>query len=200
MHRLLLSAALAGTLALSACGGDSSEDTAAAPKDAGHSEGHSEGHSAEFNDADVSFASGMRPHHAQAIEMSDIVLAADPPPEVAELARAIKAAQAPEIAQLDEMLVAFGSPPAGAGHDEHGGGHVGMLSDEQMDELRAAKGQDAARLFLEGMIEHHQGAIDASEEELAEGKHEPAKELARSIKESQAAEIEKMKKLLEQLA
>lgn len=198
MHRLLLSAALAGTLLLSACG-DSTKDTAAPAKDAGHGAGHSGSSSVDFNDADVSFASGMRPHHAQAIEMSDIVLAAGPPPEVAELARAIQAAQAPEIAQLDEMLLAFGSPPAGAGHEEHGGGHVGMLSKEQMDELRAAKGNDVVRLYLEGMIEHHQGAIDAAEEELDKGQHEPAKALARSIKESQAAEIEKMKALLEQL-
>lgn len=197
MNRLLTAAALAGTLALAACGG-SADDTA--PPMA-HESGHSGGAaaSAEFNDADVSFAAGMRPHHAQAIVMSDLVLATDPPAEVAELARQIKAAQDPEIAQLDEMLVTFGSPPAGAGHEMHGGGHVGMLSDEQMAELRAAKGNDAARLFLQGMIAHHEGAIEASETELAEGRYEPAKELARSIAEAQAAEIVKMKQLLDKL-
>ncbi|MEX2289052.1 MAG: DUF305 domain-containing protein [Mycobacteriales bacterium] len=198
MNRLLTAAALAGTLALAACGG-SAEETASSPET--HASGHSgsAAASADFNDADVSFATGMRPHHAQAIVMSDLVLATDPPAEVAELARQIKAAQDPEIAQLDEMLVTFGSPPAGAGHEMHGGGHMGMLSDEQMAELRAAKGNDAARLFLQGMIAHHEGAIEASETELAEGRYEPAKELARSIAESQAAEIETMKQMLEKL-
>ena len=63
------------------------------------------------NDADVMFAQHMIPHHQQAVEMSDIVLAKQGiDPRVTELATAIKAAQGPEIKQMQEWLGAVGQP------------------------------------------------------------------------------------------
>ena len=184
---------LAGTLLLAACGGGT-DSTAS-----------SDAAEADFNDADVSFVSGMKPHHEQAVEMSEIVLDADPTAEVAALAEQIRDAQEPEIEQLDEMLDHFGvdGEERGGGHDSGmdmaGGGHGGMMSDGQMQMLAQADGDAASQLFLEMMIEHHEGAVKASDTELSEGEYEPALSLAESIKQSQTEEIDEMKQLLTSL-
>jgi uncharacterized protein (DUF305 family) len=111
-HLTSAALALAGALALTACGDDGGNDTAGTGT-ATHGGGHSSAASApsatteaavQGNTADVAFLTGTKPHHEQAVEMSDMVLAADPPAPVAELARQVKAAQAPEIEQMDEML------------------------------------------------------------------------------------------------
>jgi len=203
-HRSLPTAslALAGALVLTACGGGN--DTAAS--DAGSS-AHGGGHgsssapsgtastAAEGNDADAAFLTGMKPHHEQAVEMSDMVLAANPPAPVAELARQVKAAQAPEIEQMDQMLADLG----GHGDGHAAGGHGGMMSDADLQALMDATGTDAARIYLESMIEHHRGAIEAAEAEVTDGQYAPAIELARKIAKDQAAEITKMQGLLASL-
>ncbi len=66
---------------------------------------------ADHNDADVSFAAGMVPHHQQAIEMSDIILAKQGIDQrVVDLANQIKAAQGPEIATMQQWLTGWGAP------------------------------------------------------------------------------------------
>lgn len=208
-ERHLTSAALAltGALVLTACGGGN--DTATTDTGSG-SGSHGGGHSASTtpsadnsaaavgNDADVAFLTGMEPHHEQAVEMSDMVLAANPPAPVADLARQVEAAQQPEIEQIGQMLTDLGQPTDGAGG--HGaGGHGGMMSSVDMAQLMNATGTDAARLYLDGLIEHHKGAIAAAETELADGEYAPARELATSIAQDQAAEITKMEALLASL-
>lgn len=189
---LVLAGALAGTLLLAGCGsGDST---------AGNTT------QADFNDADVTFVTGMRPHHEQAVEMADIVLAADPTPEVAALAERIKSEQEPEIQQLDQMLEHFGAD-AGTGSMDNMDGmasgdmaaHGGMMTDQQMTELENASGADASRLFLEMMLEHHRGAVEAADVQLREGRYQPALTLAEQIRSAQMAEIDEMTKLLAQL-
>jgi uncharacterized protein (DUF305 family) len=203
-HRLALSGALAGVLLLSACGGDSTDTTANSTTggDAGSSSSTTD--KADFNDADVAFVTGMTPHHAQAVEMSDLVLDSDPSAEVAALAERIKAAQTPEIAELEEMLEHFGAEDvSGGGHGgDHGGdaaGHGGMMSEQDLQALDDATGPDASRLYLEAMLAHHRGAIEAAETELAEGTYADALDLAERIKADQAAEITEMEQLLTQL-
>lgn len=203
-HRTSAALALAGALVLTACGGGN--DTAAGSgtnmQHGGGSTPSATAEAAMGNDADIAFLTGMKPHHEQAIEMSDMVLAANPPAPVADLARQVKAAQAPEIEQMEQMLADLGQPTDGmeghGGGGGHGGGsgHGGMMSDTDMAALMGATGADAARLYLEGMIEHHKGAIEAAETELADGEYEPARELATSIAQDQAAEITKMEALL----
>ena len=128
-RHLTASALLASSLVLSACG--SGDDTAATGSGTGSStKSTSPADSSKGNDADVSFLIGMKPHHEQAVEMSDIVLKANPPAQVAAIATQIKAAQAPEITQLDTMLAALGKRAEGV---SHGAGHGG------------AKGSRAAR-------------------------------------------------------
>ena len=200
-RRLALPAlALAAGLTLAACG-DGGTDTASTGSSSGeHGGGHSgsdkPSDSAKGNDADVSFLTGMKPHHEQAVEMSDIVLASNPPAEVAEIARQIKAAQAPEIEQMDEMLTALGEDSEAEHGAGHSGGHGGMMSEQEMQALRDATRIDAAKLYLEQMIEHHEGAIDAADAEIADGQYEPAIDLARQIKTEQAEEITTMQELL----
>lgn len=207
-HVTAAALALAGALVLSACGGN---DTATSDSESGmsgmdHGGGTTSGApsagsdtSAMTNDADIAFLTGMKPHHEQAVEMSDMVLAADPPAPVAELAQEVKAAQAPEIEQMEQMLTDLGQE---AGEESMSGGmmeHGGMMDGADMEELMNASGTDAARLYLEGMIEHHKGAITAAEMQIADGQYQPAVELARKIAEDQTGEIARMEDLLASL-
>jgi uncharacterized protein (DUF305 family) len=149
---------------------------------------------AEANGADAMFAQMMIPHHEQALEMSAIVLAEDGvDPEVADLAEQIAAAQGPEIEQLEAWLDEWGVPRMPGDHDM---AMDGMLTDEQLDELEAADAASGSQLFLEQMIEHHEGAIDMAEQHQGSGEHEGALELSAAIIETQAAEIERMRELL----
>lgn len=199
MHRrtylALPALALAGALTLTACGSDTASTGTSS---SGHSAGHGSGR-AEGNDADVVFAAQMVPHHAQAVEMSEIILSKNPPAEVAALARQIKNAQAPEIEQLNRILRDLGEPSDPSAHREHGGGHGGMMTDEDLAALRAATGSEATTLYLTAMIAHHQGAIEAADTQIGNGRHSAAIELAKKIRQDQAAEIATMEKLLSTL-
>jgi uncharacterized protein (DUF305 family) len=153
----------------------------------------------EANQADIMFAQMMIPHHQQAIEMSEIILAkGGVDPDVVELAEQIKAAQAPEIEQMESWLDDWGAPSMmdGDSGDMGGMGMNGMLSDDEIDALEAADGATGTTLFLEGMIEHPEGAIDMAEQHQRNGENEAELELSASIITSQTAEIERMQELL----
>lgn len=156
------------------------------------------------NMADVMFSQHMIPHHQQAIEMSDVLLAKQGiDPRVTQLAEQIKAAQGPEIEQMRGWLRQWGIPamPGMGGHGgmgDRGGmpGMSGMMSDEDMTELRGAEGVAATKLFLTQMIEHHEGAITMAQDEIEDGQYPPTIELCRSIITSQQKEIDTMKSIL----
>lgn len=152
--------------------------------------------SGDFSPGDLIFAQMMIPHHEQAVEMSDLILAKDDvDPAAVELAEEIRAAQGPEIEQMESWLDAWGVPGMD-GDPGSMGGMDGMLTDDEMDELEAADGATGTTLFLEGMIEHHEGAIAMAEQHQKNGENEQALALSESIIESQAAEIEVMRELL----
>ena len=151
------------------------------------------------NDVDVMFAQGMIPHHQQAVAMSEIIVAKDGiDPEVTDLATQIKAAQAPEIAQMSGWLAGWGENPSPSMGMDHDMGGV-MMSQADMDALDQAAGKDAARLFLTGMITHHKGAITMAQHEVATGQNPEAIALAKKITANQQAEITTMNQLLTQL-
>lgn len=159
--------------------------------------------SAKFSNADLMFADMMIPHHEQAIEMSDLALEISDNPEILSLARRIKAAQAPEIDQMKLWLEARDS-----GHmsgdmmedfDHSGHGMMGMLDEGEISELARATGVEFDRLFLKGMIAHHEGAIDMAEI-VVDSDNEEAAALGKAIITSQKAEIEEMKTLLATLS
>ena len=157
------------------------------------------------NATDAMFVMMMVPHHRQAIEMSDLVLAKpDVDPRVHDLAQRIKDAQQPEIEQMEAWLDEWGFGPGNGpmpSHDMgHGhGGMDGMLSEEEMAALEAATGPEASRAFLEGMITHHEGAIEMAQPVVDRGAHPGVVALAEHVITSQTAEIEEMRGLLASL-
>lgn len=114
--------------------------------------------------ADVRFMQGMIPHHAQALEMAALIRKRTDHEGLHLLGRRIEISQRDEIAWMTRWLERRGemAPMVGTGH-AHGLGEgelmPGMLSREEMDALAAARGSEFDRLFLEGMIKHHQGAL-----------------------------------------
>ncbi len=200
--------ALAVGLTLAACGaaddtghdmdGMSGTGGASSTSDAPSETGPDAGADAEADAADVMFAQMMLPHHEQAIEMSDALLAKDGiSPELVDLAEQIKAAQGPEIDTLTGWLDDWGADPeagAGSGHGDHG--MAGMMSAEDLQGLEDATGTDAERLFLEQMVAHHEGAVEMAQAEVSGGRHAGAVEMARSVVDTQTAEIQQMRDLL----
>ncbi|OQO94594.1 DUF305 domain-containing protein [Saccharomonospora piscinae] len=157
-----------------------------------------------LNRADVMFARQMIPHHEGAIDMAALAEHRTGNTEVLDLAERIEQAQGPEIDQLDAWLEARdvepGDGPGGMPGNEHGDmGHGEMpgMGADDMAALEEADGAEFDELFLELMIEHHQGAIRMSEAVLAKGSDPEPRALAQDIIEAQQAEITEMRSLLE---
>ena len=112
-------------------------------------------------EADVRFMQEMIPHHAQAIEMADLVEGRSTNEQLHSLALRIEISQADEIGSMQSWLLARGEEPPdlGDGHAHMMGHAPGMLSAEQMAELAAAEGAAFDALFLRFMIQHHDGAL-----------------------------------------
>ncbi|GAB2579111.1 DUF305 domain-containing protein [Microlunatus antarcticus] len=149
--------------------------------------------------ADIQFATMMIPHHTQAVAMSDTLLSKQGvDAKVTALATRIKAEQAPEIIQMSGWLAGWGQDPSPSSMGGMGGMGAGdgLMSQADMDALGQASGDDAARLYLTGMIKHHQGAVTMAQTELAQGQNPDAKKLAQSIVMTQKAEITEMNGLL----
>ena len=174
-----------------ACGGSDAKATAEKPAAAAAS--------ATFNDADVTFAQSMIPHHEQAVEMADIAL--DPKvgasAAVQDLAKRIKAAQAPEIATMTAWLKAWNKPVAMADSGGHNMATMdGMMSAADMTALGGAKGAAFDTQFFKMMIQHHQGAVKMAKVVQKDGKNPEVKALAGKIVTAQEGEIAEMNKAL----
>jgi uncharacterized protein (DUF305 family) len=117
--------------------------------------------------ADVEFMQGMIMHHAQAVEMTALIESHTENKEVRSLGARISRSQTDEIKFMKRWLTARGEPLSVAmaempDMDTHGhamGLMPGLLTPEQMEALRKAKGAEFDRLFLTGMIRHHGGAL-----------------------------------------
>ena len=145
----------------------------------------------EYSADDIAFAEMMIPHHEQAIEMSEIALSNTTNPEVLQLAQEIRDAQSPEIELMMSRTGAKGSNHAGHMMD-------GMLSQDELSDLRQAKNKNFDLLFLKGMIRHHEGAIEMAQDVADSGNKEVA-DLSASIITAQESEISKMNELLTKL-
>ncbi len=192
-----LVALLAATSVLAACGesdDSSQQDTQTAAN------------GDTFNDADVEFATDMIQHHAQALSMVDLTMGRRLDPEVQQLAEDIRAAQGPEIEQMTDWLTDWDQPIPETVRDHanaHGEGDTemdtdmpGMMSPEEMADLEAATGEGFQQMWLEMMIEHHEGAIEMAQAEQSDGEHPSAVDLARTIESAQQEEISTMESLL----
>ncbi|MGV0994236.1 MAG: DUF305 domain-containing protein [Mycobacterium sp.] len=274
-------AALAAVAVIGACSNSATKEatSSAAPTSTQTS---ASAQAAAHNQADMDFAHMMIPHHQQAIEMSDIILAKKGiDPRVVDLATQIKAAQGPEIEKMQGWMSQWGMPmsnmpgmpgmngsgtpttttmpmpsgsmmpsgstmpgmggmsgmpgmgqsgmngsgtpttttmpmpggsmmpngsmmPSGSmmpgmgGMGDMGGmsGMDGMMSPADMDALKNAQGVEASKLFLTGMVKHHQGALTMAKDEVKNGQFPDAVAMAKSILESQQKEIDTMNQIL----
>ena len=111
--------------------------------------------------ADVKFMQGMIGHHAQAVEMTDLLKSRTQSAEMRKLAERIGVSQIDEMKMMREWLAGHGADVPGE-HAHHAPGAPlmpGMLTPQEMARLTASTGEDFDRLFLEYMIKHHEGAI-----------------------------------------
>ncbi len=192
---LLVAASLAG------CAETGTEPTTAAPgtpaatsstaTDSEVSEAH--------NDADTAFAQMMIVHHEGALEMAELAIDRAEREDVVALAERIAQAQGPEIEEMTAWLETWGEDvePMDHGSMDMGGMEMnGMSQDEMMTHLDGLSGSEFDTAFLEGMIAHHEGAVEMAEAELADGENPQALALAEKIIADQEAEIAEMQDML----
>lgn len=153
--------------------------------------GHGMSQTKEFSGADIMFAQMMIPHHEQALLMSGFAETRSSNEEVKKLARQIYAEQEPEIAQMKLWLEKTNSS-MDMGHDM---GMNGMLTDSEIEAMKSVTGKAFDRLFLEGMIAHHEGAIHMAEM-IVDSDNAEARKLGQSIQVTQQREIDLMKEML----
>ncbi|AZI65699.1 DUF305 domain-containing protein [Rhodococcus erythropolis] len=215
-------AATAALFVLTACNSSNSDGTTSTPMSMSV-ESSSSADASTHNQADVTFAEQMIPHHSQAVEMSDMLLSKDGiDPRVTALAEQIKAAQGPEIEQLQAWLTSWGQSSSSSGmnmpttsHNMEGmtpstsmnmpmpsesmgtmPGMEGMMSADDMTALQNAQGTDAAKLFLTQMIDHHRGAVAMAQTEVDSGQYPEAISMAQTIISTQNEEITTMEGIL----
>jgi uncharacterized protein (DUF305 family) len=149
---------------------------------------------------DVQFMQGMIGHHAQAVEMVALVPTRTGREDVQMLALRIDVSQADEIKMMQEWLQARGQAvPDPHAHHAGAGMMPGMLTEEEMSRLAAASGAEFDRLFLEGMIKHHEGALTMVRELFASTGAAQESEVfafAADVDADQRMEIERMGAML----
>lgn len=159
--------------------------------------------------ADVEFMQGMIVHHAQAIEMTALIASHTDNKELQTLGAKISSSQADEIKLMKRWLAARGERETStgmAGMKMAGDGMglmPGMLTAEQMEALRKAKGAEFDRLFLTGMIQHHGGALTMVKElfeTAGAGQDADLFNFATDADNTQKAEIRIMQEMIDKKA
>lgn len=156
--------------------------------------------------ADVEFMQGMIIHHAQAVEMTALIPSHTENKDLRLLGARISSSQSDEMKFMKRWLAARGQPVSLSMKGMPGmtmPGHPmlmpGMLTPEQMDALRKAKGADFDRLFLTGMIQHHGGALTMVKQLFATpgaGQDAELFNFATDVDTGQRAEIRIMQSML----
>jgi uncharacterized protein (DUF305 family) len=161
--------------------------------------------------ADVEFMQGMIMHHAQAVEMTGLIASHTENREVRALGGRISSSQTDEIKFMRRWLAARGEAQTMAaakmGDMKMAGDAMalmpGMLTAKQMEALRTAKGAEFDRLFLTGMIQHHDGALTMVKElfdTAGAGQDAEIFDFATDADNTQRAEITIMQGMLEKKA
>ena len=153
---------------------------------------------------DVEFMQGMIHHHAQAVEMTDLIESRTENRNIRLIGQRISKSQLDEMAFMKRWLEVRGEPAVMADMKGHSGHHdpvlmPGMLTPKQMDALKKAKGAEFERLFLEGMIQHHNGALIMVKElfdTAGAGQDAQLFNFATDVDNGQRAEIRSMQTLL----
>jgi uncharacterized protein (DUF305 family) len=162
-----------------------------------------------YSDADIEFMTGMIPHHAQAVIMAGWAPSHEARSDLAIFCERIVVGQADEIRSMQQWLADRDLPVPDAKSTrmnmkmngvEHEMLMSGMLNDEEMAELDKARGREFSRLFLIGMIKHHQGAIDMVNDlfkAYGAAQDDTIYKFASDVFADQSIEIEVMHKMLE---
>lgn len=174
----------------------------------------------EHNDVDVGFLQDMREHHEQGVMMSLIhAELPDTSPDVGAVARTISRGQSIEVGRMIQLLRSFGESEARedasevmAWMGEHGhGGHQldpanyddefsvmpGMATTAQLDELAAAEGDAADRLFVELMIAHHQAGVEMAEYAVEHAANDEVVAFAEGVVHGQRGEIAELQGVID---
>lgn len=157
-----------------------------------------------YTEADVKFMQGMIGHHQQAIEMAALLPSRTSREDMKLLAKRIEVSQVDEIQMMQDWLRARGQTlPDPHAHHQHGATLMpGMLTMEEMARLEAAKGVEFDRLFLEGMIKHHGGALTMVRDLFATpgaGQDGDIFAFASDVEADQQMEIDRMGAVLREL-
>lgn len=152
-------------------------------------------------EADVAFMRNMILHHDQAIVMTGYVDERTEDRDIRLLAERMRISQEDEMDLMARWLQDRGQPLRDDGHEAHGGGMEGMpgmLTDEQLARLEAATDASFDRLFLEYMIQHHQGAVQMVDElyRSGGGQESSVDQFARHVEADQNIEIARMQEML----
>ena len=153
--------------------------------------------------ADTKFMQGMIGHHAQAVEMVALIADRTATDDLKRLGLRIQVSQDDEMNMMRTWLQVRGEKiPGPHSHHEPGGFMPGMLTAEEMQQLADAKGKDFDRLFLQGMIKHHAGAITMVDELFktpGAGQDGEIFAFASDVDADQRMEIERMGLMLREL-
>ena len=156
---------------------------------------------------DVGFARDMSVHHAQAVGMAGLILDRTENDTIRTLASDIMLTQQAQIGQMhgwldlwDQPKTTVGSRMAWMSQDGRGteGRMPGMATPEELDRLRGADGDEAERLFLELMIDHHSAGVTMAAAAAADASSSDVRRLAEAMVTGQQAEISVMAELLEE--
>jgi uncharacterized protein (DUF305 family) len=159
---------------------------------------------------DVGFARDMQDHHTQAVQMATLVRDRTDDEELRSIAFDIALTQQHQAGQMFAWLEEWGLPQAStaqpmlwmADHTDHanavaaGGLMPGMATQAELNQLAAATGEDAERLFLSLMIEHHEAGVDMAEYAVDNAEEDVVSHLAMTIVKSQSAELKVLEDLL----
>lgn len=164
------------------------------------------------NSADAGFLRDMTSHHAQAVDMSLVILDKTDDPQLGTVATDMTRTQQSQIGMMQGWLMEWELPSrgteepmtwmAGSGHD-HGGGEgeapermPGLATGEEFEELDEAEGEDAEIIFLELMIDHHVGGIEMAEAEVELGGEDMVVDFAQGMINAQQSEVDLMEGVL----
>ena len=151
---------------------------------------------------EVGFVRDMAVHHAQAVQMAEIVRDTTTDEEVRFLATDIALTQQAQIGRMHGWLDVWGVPPTGVEPPMAwmgmpvDGAMPGMASGEELARLRDLEGARADALFLRLMIDHHRAGVDMAKAVLERTRRSEVEELASAMVEAQEAEISAMSDLL----
>ncbi|MDO5513473.1 DUF305 domain-containing protein, partial [Corynebacterium sp.] len=143
---------------------------------------------AEANDTDVHFLGMMVPHHQQAIDMSEVLLASDvEDPDVRDLAERIRSGQERENAQMRQLADDWAIDADMELHSHHIAN--GMVSPGVFETFAQLDGEELRTRFLELMHFHHAEVIAMTQDQVDNGGYAPLRELAEEMIEVQTAEM-----------